>query len=71
MPWGEMTITLHDVYFIFGLKITGDHMGYSERDKRRGGSRSVTHVLMERVKKMFKIPGRDIKQARVPVQYFI
>ena len=24
MPWGEMTITLHDVYYILGLQITGD-----------------------------------------------
>lgn len=71
MPWGEMTITLHDVHFILGLKITGHHMGHSERDKRLGSARSVTHVLVERAKKMFKIPGRDVSQARVPVQYFI
>ena len=65
-----MTITLHDVYFILGLKITGNHMGHSESD-RSGGSRNVTQVLVKRAKRMFDIDGRYISQARVPVQFFI
>ena len=71
MPWGEMTITLHDVYFILGLKITGNHMGHSAGDRRIGGARNVTQELVKRARKMFRIDGRYIKQARVPVQYFI
>jgi len=71
MPWGEMTITLHDVHFILGLKLTGDHMGHTKKDKRRGGNRDVTQALVKRAKKMFKIPEGYINHARVPVQFFI
>jgi len=71
MPWGEMTIILHDVYFILGLKITGNHMGHSVGDRRIGGARNVTQELVKRARKMYRIDGRYIKQARVPVQYFI
>src|ERR1044071_9645761 len=49
MSWGEMTITLHDVYFILGLKITGNLMGHFLSDRRTGGS-NVTQVLVKRAK---------------------
>lgn len=35
MPWGEMSIALHDVWFILRLKIDGDSVELNQKDRKK------------------------------------
>ena len=65
MPWGEMTITLHDVWMILGLQIQGQDMGPPKKWHEQLSRNDFKKALMEEADEFFELEDGAIVASNV------
>lgn len=64
MPFGEMTITLHDVAMIMGIKVDGLPLPHASDNTVLALTARVLHTTVRHVKEWFMLSGVKFKEIR-------